>query len=309
MTHARSLLVLGLLVAATGSAFAYTPTSLTAAEAKCQQATAKAVGAGWARMTKCQAQCDKSALAGKNPASDCQFPWGGATLSCIEKAKTRTRTAITSHCVAGCPTCYDSGGDCDASSHLDQWVANDINFNRPDVGDEIFVSFLYDQFACADENTLTTHEALCRDTVPVLVGRHVVAFLKCLSRCRYAQFKGALPLSPDPCVPPTAEPTTLACYQSARAKFDAKCQTVCADPPDCGGRVCYDGSNAGNPCTNNTQCPGSFCEGPRFLQCFDWEGDAEHSALYYDRIPPPFSTQGESLVFCPSPSGAFLDDE
>ena len=308
MTHARSLLVLSLLAAAAPT-FAYTPTSLTAAEAKCQQATAKAVGAGWARMTKCQAQCDKSALVGKNPASDCQFPWGGATLACIEKAKTRTRATITSHCAAGCPACYDSGGDCDASAHLDQWVATDINMNRPDVADEIFVSFLYDDFACADENTLTTHEALCRDAVPVLVGRHVAAFLKCLSRCRYAQFKGALPLSPDPCVPPTAEPTTFACYQAARAKFDARCQTVCADPPDCGGLVCYGGSNAGNPCANTAECPGSFCEGPRFSQCFDWEGDAEFSALYYDRIPPPFSTQGESLVFCPSPSGAFLDDE
>ena len=70
MTHARSLLVLSLLVASAGPTFAYTPTSLTAAEAKCQQATAKAVGAGWARMTKCQAQCDKSALVGKDPASD-----------------------------------------------------------------------------------------------------------------------------------------------------------------------------------------------------------------------------------------------
>jgi hypothetical protein len=308
MTHARSLLVLSLLAAAAPT-FAYTPTSLTAAEAKCQQSTAKAVGAGWARMTKCQAQCDKSALVGKNPASDCQFPWGGATLACIEKAKTRTRTAITSHCAAGCPTCYDSGGDCDASAHLDQWVANDINMNRPDVADEIFVSFLYDEFACTDQNTLTTHETLCRDAVPVLVGRHVAAFLKCLSRCRYAQFKGELPLSPDPCVPPTAEPTTFACYQAARAKFDAKCQTVCADPPDCGGNVCFGGSNAGNPCTSSAECPSSFCEGPTFSQCFDWEGRAEHSAVYYDRIPPPFPNQGASLVFCPSPSGAFLDDE
>src|SRR6516164_3133057 len=153
MTHARSLLVLSLLVASAGPTFAYTPTSLTAAEA---------VGAGWARMTKCQAQCDKSALVGKDPASDCQFPWGGSTLACIEKAKAKTRATITSHCAAGCPTCYDSGGDCDASSHLDQWVATDINMNRPDVADEIFVSFLYDQFACTDQNNLTTHEASCR---------------------------------------------------------------------------------------------------------------------------------------------------
>src|SRR5262249_46690436 len=297
MTHARLVLALSLLVAAAGPTFAYTPTSLTAAEAKCQQTTANAVGAGWAGMTKCEAQCDRSALVGKNPASDCQFPWGGATRACIEKAKARTRAAVTSHCATGCPTCFDSGNDCDASSHLDQWVATDINMNRPDVGDEIFVSFLYDRFSCTDENTLTTHEALCRDAVPVLVGRHVAAFLKCLSRCRYAQFKGALPLSPDPCVPPTAERTTFACYQAARANFEARCQTVCADPPDCGGLVCDGGSNAGNPCTINADCPGSFCEGPTFSQCFDWEGNAEHSALYYDRIPAPFSTQGESLVF------------
>src|SRR5262249_18556914 len=162
---------------------------------------------------------DRGALAGRNQASDCQFPWGGSTLTCIEKAKARTRSGITSHCAKGCPTCYDSANNCDPTAHLDQWVANDINMNPPDVGDEIFISFLYEELACTDENTLTPHEAKCRDTVPGLIGRHVAAFLKCLSRCRYAQFQGTLPLSPDPCVPPNAELNTAACYQEARHTF------------------------------------------------------------------------------------------
>jgi hypothetical protein len=66
--------------------------------------------------------------------------------------------------------------------------------------------------------------------------------------------------------------------------------------------------NGGNPCTTTAECPGSFCEGPTFQQCFDRAGEAELEAFYYDAIPPPFPTEGESLVFCPaSPAGAFLE--
>jgi hypothetical protein len=308
-THARSVLGLALLVACAGSASAYAPASLTLGEAKCQQTTSKAVGKAWTSMTKCQTRCDAGALAGKNAASDCQYPWGGATLACIQKAKAKTSGLITRRCTDNCPPCYDSGGNCDAASNLDQWVAKEHNGNRPADGVEIFVSFGYEAFACTDENTLTLSERKCRDTVPVLAAKHTAAFLRCLTRCRGAQVKGALPIDPDPCIPPGAEPDTAACYQAARDKFEAKCGNACADPPDCGGLVCYGGSNVGNPCTTTAECPESFCQGPTFQHCFDWSGNAEFTAFYYNAIPAPFPTEGESLIFCPaSPGGAFLDE-
>jgi hypothetical protein len=104
--------------------------------------------------------------------------------------------------------------------------------------------------------------------------------LKCLGRCRAAQAKGVLPLDPDPCVPPGAEPHTAACYTAARDRFQARCVSACADVPDCV---------------------------PNFPHCFESAAAAEADAFYYDRIPAPFPTEGASLVFCPSPSGAFLD--
>src|SRR5580765_7493242 len=126
-THARSVLGLVLLVACAGPASAYAPGSLTAGEAKCQQAASKAVGKAWASMAKCQARCDASALAGRNAASDCQYPWEGATLGCIGRRRQDQRRDHAP-CTGNCPPCYDSGGNCNAASNLDQWVAKDINF-------------------------------------------------------------------------------------------------------------------------------------------------------------------------------------
>jgi len=282
MTRVRAFLTAVLLCASGGLAFAYDPTSLSRDEVRCELSTSRAVGRAWAHMAKCQARCDAGALAGKNAASDCELPWGGATLGCINMAKAKARATITSKCASACPSCYDSGNNCDAQNHLDQWVAKDINGNRPDVGVEIFVSLHYsNELSCADQNTLTPTEAKCREAVDVLVGKHVAAVLKCLGRCRAAQAKGALPLDPDPCVPPSTESNTAACYGAARDKFEARCGSACADPPDCA---------------------------PGFALCFDWASAAEADAFYYDRIPAPFPTEGESLVFCPSPSGAFLDE-
>jgi hypothetical protein len=307
-TQARSFLGLTLLIAFLGSASAYDPTSLTPGQARCEAGAAKVIGKAWTTMLKCQARCDAGAAAGKNPASDCQLPWGGATLACIEKAKGSANGAFGSRCGGGCPACYDSGGNCDAVSHLDKWIAKEINGNRPADSVEIFVSLLYDQYACTDENTLTAGELRCRDTIARMMGKQVATILGCLTRCRAKQAKGVLPLAPDPCVQPTAEPATAACYLDAANRFDTKCNAACSDPPDCGGQFCYGGGNAGNPCSTNSECPGSFCEGPRFAACFDWEGYAETEAFYYDSIPAPFATEGQSLLFCPSPSGAFLDD-
>src|SRR6185369_7938813 len=91
-------------------------------------------------------------------------------------AKAKARATITSKCASACPSCYDSGNNCDAQNHLDQWVAKDINGNRPDVGVEIFVSLHYsNELSCADQNTLTPTEAKCREAVDVLVGKHVAA--------------------------------------------------------------------------------------------------------------------------------------
>lgn len=305
----RALLIIPMWLGGGRLAFAYTPTSLTAGELACEQKTSGIVAKAWVNITKCQARCDAGAVAGKNPAGDCRYPWGGNTLACVEKAKTKTRAGITSRCANACPACYDSTGNCNAATGLDQWLANDINNNPPDVGVEIFASFLYDELTCADENTLTVAEARCRERLGVFGAKYLTAFSRCLARCRRAQASGYLPLSPDPCRPPATDQATADCYDSTRLAFARRCTAVCPDPPDCGGHVCYGGINGGNPCTTNTQCPGSFCEGPLFRDCFDWSSYFESEALYLDRIPAPFETEGQSLVFCPSPSGAFLDPE
>lgn len=262
---------------------AYDPTGLGKPETKCQQAVSKSVGKTWQKMTKCQARCDEGAQAGHNSAADCEFPWGGTTLTCIQNAAAKGNLAITKKCAGGCPACYDGGGNCDALAGFGAWVGNEINGNRPIDSVEIFVSLEYTyNLLCTDQNTLDPAEAACRADLDALGGKYLAAVGKCLGKCRAGQAKGKIVLSPDPCRLPASDPKTAACYAAALAKFDAKCAVVCADPPDCGPGV--------------------------FPQCFDWAQRIEANALYYDRIPAPFPTEGASLVFCPSPSGAFLEE-
>ena len=93
--------------------------------------------------------------------------------------------------------------------------------------------------------------------------------------------KGGLPLSPDVCRPGSnLDSSTAACYQKAFDTFDLKCPRICPDPPDC----------------------------VAFPSCSDWRDRIAANALYFDRIPAPFPTEGASLIYCPaSPSGAFVD--
>jgi hypothetical protein len=264
-------------------ALGYDPTGLSGAETKCQQGVSKGVAKAWRKMTKCQARCDAKAFAGGNP-SDCEYPWGGETLACIDRAVDSGNRAIAKRCETSCPACYDAGGNCDPSGGgFSAWVANEINMNPPLDSVEIFVSLEYTyNLACTDQNTLEAPEAACRADMDAIGGKYFAAVSKCLAKCRYAQAKGKVALDPDPCRPPAADPSTANCYAKARDKFDVQCAARCADPPDCG--------------------PGGF------PACFDWAQRIESNSLYYDRVPAPFATEGASLVFCPSPSGAFLDE-
>jgi hypothetical protein len=220
-------------------------------------------------MAKCQARCDAGTYAGKNPASDCEYPWGGATLACIDKAANAGDLAIVKRCAVGCPACYDAGANCDSTSGgFSAWVASEINQHTPIDSVEIFVSLEYTySLVCSDENTLEPAEAACRAGMDAAGGKYFVAFSKCLAKCRYAQVKGQLALDLDPCRPPAADPSTASCYAKARAKFDAKCVASCQDPPDCGPGV--------------------------FPACFDWAQRIELNSLYYDRIPSPSPPGGE----------------
>ena len=146
--------------------------------------------------------------------------------------------------------------------------------------DRVSLDWTYD-LNCTDQNTLELGEVKCRVALEKEGAKLFYKYSKCLSKCRAIQAKGGLPLSPDVCRPGSnLDSSTAACYQKAFDTFDLKCPRICPDPPDC----------------------------VAFPSCSDWRDRIAANALYFDRIPAPFPTEGASLIYCPaSPSGAFVD--
>jgi hypothetical protein len=284
----------------------YDPSGLTRGQEKCEQSVSKAMGKTWASIARCQAKCDAGAQVGSNPASDCLGPpWGtGKTQACVSKAKAKGVRVIDKGCAGGCPACYDAGGNCDASAGFGVWVAQEVNMQRPVDAAEAqeYLHWIYG-IAC-DDPSLQPAEAACRETVEAAGGKLFAADMKCLAKCRHLQFKGALPLSPNPCLPFVGiDQRTTACFGKANSKFLAACNASCSDPPDCPGH-CVGGSQSGNPCTSTVDCPGGGCAGP-FPSCDSFADDFLEQVLGFDAST---TSLDRNLLFCPaSASGAFVD--
>jgi hypothetical protein len=152
-------------------------------EHACQQAASKQSGTLAAKTIKCLVACDKQALKGKVPGGDCVPPFGGATLACVEGARTKVLDGIAKKCTLDCPECYEFG-DCVAHAAA---LAND-------VGAEI--AFVAPFVRCDDgasPDGLTTTEAKVRQKVALAVGKFAASSEKCIAKCRKAEAAGKVP--------------------------------------------------------------------------------------------------------------------
>jgi hypothetical protein len=227
MSVVPGLAVLAVL-AATLPAFAGEVPLLTDDERACQQSTGKALGKLQSSLIKCLVKCDKGAVRGKNPDSDCTPPYGGATVDCLAKADAKATTAPVKKCTADCPDCYD-GGDCTGYHELLRTlVAGAVNAGVPEI-------------ACDDSGSadgLTTPERACRQAVALQAAKAATKAVKCFGKCRMREASGKIP--PGSCLPASlTDLETEACLDAALGKCVEKAEKKCPDPPECLGDVFF----------------------------------------------------------------------
>ena len=195
---------------------------LTDDEHACQQAASKQSGTLAAKTIKCLVACDKQALKGKVPTTDCLPPLGGATLACADGARTKALDGIAKKCTLDCPECY-AAGDCGAHAAA---LADD-------VGAEI--AFVVPFVRCdntASPDGLTAAEAKIRQKVALAVGKFVASSEKCVAKCRKAEAAGKLP--PGSCVYlAETDPKTTACLIKVGDKALGLLEDPELDAPEC----------------------------------------------------------------------------
>jgi hypothetical protein len=195
---------------------------LTADEQACQQAASKQSGTFVGKKIKCLVACDKQALKGKVPATDCLPPFGGPTRDCVGTTETKALAGIAKKCALDCPECY-AGGDCAAhAASLVGGIESEIDFVAPLVRCD----------DAASPDGLTKDEAKARQKVALVVGKFLTSTEKCLAKCRKGEARGTLPAGS--CVyGPEAEPKTLACLTKVALKALDFVEDPALDAPEC----------------------------------------------------------------------------
>lgn len=218
MALARWLGTAVLLVATCGSARG----QLSGDEHACQQAAVKQSAAILAKRIKCLVTCDKRALKGKVPATDCVPPFAGTTRECVDGVRAKALEGVAKKCAPDCPECY-AGGDCAAHA---AGLAGAI---------EAEVDFVVPLVRCDDGSSpdgLTKTEAKVRQKVALVVGKFVADTEKCLAKCRKGETDGKLPA--DSCVyGAETDQRTIDCLIKAALKAFVVLEDPELDAPEC----------------------------------------------------------------------------
>ena len=247
------------------------PVQLARCFAKCQTATSKASVKFVGTKTKCVLKCEAGARKDKNPFSDCDPPYAGATAACIadspKGAEAKAVLSILKACASPkpCPTCY-AGGDCTTyAPALVEALEGLVDLMTPAVW-------------C--EETVDKVKAKCMDANGKTLSKFLASKTKCYDKCNANVVKGKVP--PGACVPPVSDPDTALCIDKAEQKavrtLDKACFLAAAAP------ACYD--DAVHP-------PAGL---PSPSAAADWV------ALTEAMVDGTMAT-----VYCSSPSAAFLE--
>jgi len=203
---------------------------ITDDESKCQIGTSLAQGKFVTEKAKCLIKCEQGARKGANPRTDCFTPFGGATLTCVQLATSKSEGLEQSKCKKDCPECY-SGGDCTADS------MTRVASTEGDVDTLNLVVYCDDS---GSPDGLNAAEAKCQDTAAKTLSNFAAQKLKCLSKCRSDEHKSKVP--PGSCTPPPSDMKASDCIakntSKAAALIDQKCDAAVApkaDKPECYG--------------------------------------------------------------------------
>ncbi len=194
----------------------------TKTESACQQQAARQLGTAALKRIKCLVACDKQALKGKVPATDCLPPYAGKTQVCVDTVIAKADLAIAKKCDLDCPECW-SGGDCEAHvptllSLVETTVDGVVPLVRCDD-------------AMSDDG-LTKTEAKARQKIAVAIGAYTLGTEKCLATCRAGQASGKIPAGACDGLG-TTDPKGLACLiKVANKAFDAL-ENPELDTPEC----------------------------------------------------------------------------
>lgn len=199
------------------------PVQLTKCFSKCQASTSKATVKLAGATTKCILKCEGNALKGRNPFSECDFPYAGATAECIAEpekgAIPKAIAAIEKACAfpRPCPPCY-AGGDCEAFAALHAGVTGQA------------YGALTSLVLC--EETLEPTRAKCMSGAGNALSKFTSAKMKCYDKCYASVAKGKIPAAE--CTPPASDFATAECVAKAEEKAVAAVGKVCpvfATPP------------------------------------------------------------------------------
>ncbi len=195
---------------------------LTKDEAGCQQAANKQGATFLGKKIKCLVACDKQALKGKVPASDCLPPFGGRTVECVAKVEGKALEGIAKKCADDCPECY-AGGDCAAfAGGLAAAIEAQVDLAVP-------------LLACDDTASpdgLAKSEAKVRQRVALVVGTFVGSSEKCLAKCRKGEAEGKIPAGACAYGAETDQKTIDCLIKAANKAFDVL-EDPELDAPEC----------------------------------------------------------------------------
>jgi len=214
---ARLPLALGALVAGLAAwaggarAQAFGP-DYTKQELTCMRRADKAAARGFAATQACIRTCIEDARKGKHLLTQCAFPFGGTTTTCLDDpekgARAKTVAAVVKACEKDVPECYVPG----AAATTTQWATDQYNFEQAVTEYSTLTIF------CVDfgGGMPTAKEAACQKAVSQNLTRFWATYRKIYGRCKQGEAQGKIAVGA--CVPPATHAPTA----SAVAKLGDK---------------------------------------------------------------------------------------
>lgn len=172
------------------------PQGFPKGKAKCADALAGTLAVVVQKRSACVQKCEKRALAGTGPASDCVPPYGGKTASCVHRVRSNALAGLLSRCARD--LCANTRG-----SSCDGYLASMVTLAERQS------DLVVGKLLCA-EPTVSRAEAKCRQAIVKEMGSFTVKRASCLRKCRKQELDRTV--APGSCRPPAAaDQATAAC--------------------------------------------------------------------------------------------------
>lgn len=179
----------------------------------------------------CFRKCIVAFRRGSGVLADCTYPFGGATLACLEDAKKGVRTKAEAAIVKGCAKdvaeCLVPG----AASTIEEWALYQVLFSQAVLEFSQTVLWCDD----LDGSPASKEVAKCEDSAAIVLAQLMGQLRKTYATCKKNEAFGKVALGS--CGPPATDPKTSAKLAGYVAKAIAKIDSVCT--PGFGRPACF----------------------------------------------------------------------